>query len=62
MAAKNVGIRLEEATIARLDALAKALSRPGLEITRTDAARLCIESGLVTEEEKIKGAAAPPKP
>jgi len=53
-AAKTLGIRLDEATLARLEALATALSRPGLEITVTAAARLVIETGLTAEEEKLK--------
>lgn len=54
MATKSLTIRLDEQALVRLDALAEKLSRPGLEINRTDAVRLVIETGLTVEEEKLK--------
>jgi hypothetical protein len=49
----QVAIRFTEAMIARLDAVAVKLSRPGLKLTRADAIRIAIESGLpAIEKEK----------
>jgi predicted DNA-binding protein len=48
-----VAVRLEGDLIARLDAVAKKLSRPGLEVTRADAIRVALEAGLsAIEKEK----------
>ncbi len=50
---QQVGIRLDEDVLARLDAIAEKLSRPGLELTRTDAIRIALETGLkAIEKEK----------
>ena len=51
--AMQVGVRLEAAMIERLDALAKHLSRPGLALTRADAVRIALATGLdAIEHEK----------
>jgi predicted transcriptional regulator len=46
-------VRLDAEVIARLDAIASKLSRPGLEVTRTDALRIALMTGMqVIEKEK----------
>ena len=50
---QQIGIRLEEDVIARIDAIAEKLSRPGLALTRTQAIRIALETGLkAIEKEK----------
>lgn len=46
----QVAIRLDADTLARLDALAARLSRPGLALTRTDAIRIALATGLDAAE------------
>lgn len=41
-----IAVRVPEETIERLDALAAKLSRPGLDLSRSDAARVALESGI----------------
>jgi predicted DNA-binding protein len=49
----QTAVRLEAEVIARLDAIATKMSRPGLEVTRTDALRIALMTGLeVIEKEK----------
>lgn len=48
----QIGVRLEEDLVDRLDAVAKKLSRPGLEITRADAIRVVLEAGLAAIEKE----------
>jgi hypothetical protein len=49
----QTAVRLDPDLIARLDAVAVKLSRPGLEVTRTDAMRICLLTGLqAIEKEK----------
>ena len=48
----QVGMRLDPGLVARLDAVAEKLSRPGLALTRADAIRICLETGV----EKIEKA------
>lgn len=49
----QIGVRLDEALIARLDKVASKLSRPGLAVTRTDAVRIALLTGLeAIEKEK----------
>jgi predicted DNA-binding protein len=42
----QLAVRLEAEVMDRLDTLAKRLSRPGLELSRTDAVRMAILEGL----------------
>ena len=46
----QIGMRLDHELVARIDAVAAKLSRPGLALTRADALRIAIETGL----EKIE--------
>ena len=39
-------VRLENEVVARLDKLAVKLSRPGLQLTRADAIRICLAEAL----------------
>jgi predicted DNA-binding protein len=49
----QTAVRLDTEVIARLDAIAGKLSRPGLEVTRTDALRIALMTGMeVIEKEK----------
>ena len=47
----QVAIRLDADVLDRLDALAARLSRPGLALTRTDALRIAIATGLDAAEK-----------
>jgi hypothetical protein len=40
------GVRMEPELIARIDALARALSMPAIKVTRSDVMRLLITKGL----------------
>jgi predicted DNA-binding protein len=52
-AAVQTAVRLDPELIARLDAVATKLSRPGLEVTRADAIRIALATGLqVIEKER----------
>jgi predicted transcriptional regulator len=46
----QTAVRLDAEVVARLDAIAAKMSRPGLEVTRTDALRIALMTGL----EKIE--------
>ena len=48
----QTAVRLDPELIARLDAIAGKLSRPGLEVTRTDALRICLLTGLQAIEKE----------
>jgi hypothetical protein len=48
----HVAVRLDEATIARMDALLKHLALPGRDATRTDALRSVIFLGLELGEKE----------
>ncbi len=49
----QLAIRLDTGLIKRLDAVAARLSRPGLAVTRTDAVRIALLTGLeAIEREK----------
>ena len=50
----QIAIRLDGDLVVRLDALASKLSRPGLEVTRTDAMRVAIATGLDTIDGERK--------
>lgn len=56
MAAKgNIGIRVSDAMVARLDRIARTLSSraEGANVTRSDAARVALESGVDALERKL---------
>ena len=48
----QVAVRLDADVVARLDAVAAKLSRPGLELTRADAIRIALETGLRSIEKE----------
>jgi hypothetical protein len=54
MASKQdlVAFRLTPALVARVDAIASALSRPGLEVSRSEAAKTVLVAGLALVEER----------
>ena len=54
----QVALRLPEAWLDRCDALAPALSIPGITATRTDVLRAAIARGLEELEADAKGGAA----
>ena len=66
MAAKgNIGIRVSDAMVARLDRIARTLSdrAEGANVTRSDAARVALESGVDALERKLgltSGEGTPP--
>ena len=47
----QIGVRLDPDMLARLEAVATKLSRPGLSVTRSDAARICLIAGLLSIEK-----------
>jgi hypothetical protein len=47
----QIAIRFEPSVVARLEALARKLSRPGLPLSRADALRVALMTGL----ERIEG-------
>ena len=50
---QQIAVRLDADVIGRLDAIAGKMSRPGLEVTRTDAIRIALLTGLqAIEKEK----------
>jgi len=48
----QTAVRLDLELITRLDAVARKLSRPGLEVTSTDALRICLLTGLQAIEKE----------
>jgi hypothetical protein len=54
----HVAVRLDEATIARLDALLPLYALPGRDATRSDGLRAVILAGLEIEERRARRAAA----
>ena len=48
----QTAIRLDPDLIGRLDAVAGKLSRPGLAVTRSDAMRICLMTGLEAIEKE----------
>jgi hypothetical protein len=48
----QVAVRLAPDLLRRLDAAARKLSRPGLELTRADAIRIALETGLQSIEKE----------
>jgi predicted DNA-binding protein len=48
----QTAIRLDRDLIERLDAVADKLSRPGLAVTRSDAMRICLMTGLEAIEKE----------
>jgi hypothetical protein len=55
----HVAVRLDEDTIARLDALLPLYALPGREATRSDGLRAVILAGLDIEERRAQRLAAP---
>jgi len=50
---QQIAVRLDADVIGRLDAISGKMSRPGLEVTRTDAIRIALLTGLqAIEKEK----------
>jgi uncharacterized protein (DUF4415 family) len=49
---QQIAVRLDADVIGRLDAIAGKMSRPGLEVTRTDAIRIALLTGLQTIEKE----------
>jgi hypothetical protein len=47
----QIPVRVDPEVIARLDAVAAKLSRPGLELSRTDAVRIALLEGLARIEQ-----------
>jgi hypothetical protein len=50
----HVAVRLDEGTIARLDALMPLYALPGRDPTRSDALRAVALAGLTSEERRLK--------
>ncbi len=50
----QVSCRVPKAWVADFDAVAKALSRPGLDVTKTDAIRACLARGLLELKAELK--------
>jgi len=51
-ATQQVAVRLDGDVISRLDAIAGKLTRPGLAVTRTDAIRIALMTGLESMERE----------
>lgn len=51
-ATKMLSIRVDASAFDRLDALAVKLSRPGLDLSRSDAARIALETGIEALEQE----------
>jgi hypothetical protein len=56
----HVAVRLDERTIARLDALLPLYELPGRSATRSDGLRAVILAGLEIEERRAARLGAPP--
>jgi len=52
---KYVAVRLDDALVARMDALLPRLSRPGMRATRSDALRAVLLLGLAEAEKDSAG-------
>jgi hypothetical protein len=48
----QVAVRLAPDLLRRLDVAARKLSRPGLDLTRADAMRIALETGLQSIEKE----------
>jgi len=49
----QTAVRLENETVARVDALVEKMSRPGLRLSRTDIIRMALAEGLpILEKER----------
>ena len=51
----QLAIRFDAAVVARIEALAQQLSRPGLAVTRSDALRVALMAGLASLEHPADG-------
>ncbi len=49
---QQIAVRLDADVIGRLDAIASKLTRPGLAVTRTDAIRIALLTGLQAIEKE----------
>jgi hypothetical protein len=58
----HVAVRLDEPTIARLDALLHLYALPGREATRSDGLRAVILAGLQIEESRARREGPPSPP
>ena len=56
----HVAVRLDTATIARLDALLNLYALPGRDATRSDALRAVILAGIDVEERRVTRRDGPP--
>jgi hypothetical protein len=52
---EHVAVRLDDATVARLEALLPRYALPGRSATRSDGLRAVILAGLAVEEARIAG-------
>jgi hypothetical protein len=57
----HVAVRLDNATIVRLDALFPLYALPGREATRSDALRAVILAGIDAEERRVPRRGGPPE-
>lgn len=48
----QIAVRFDPAVVARLEALARKLSRPGLPLSRSDALRVALMTGLEQIEQE----------
>ena len=58
----HVAVRLDEATITRLDALLALYALPGRPATRSDGLRAVILAGIAVEEKRAARLDMPPTP
>ena len=57
----QIAVRVPPEWVPKLDALAEAMSRPGIPLTRTDAIRACIAQGLSQLEAEYADKKPKPK-
>jgi hypothetical protein len=50
----QIAVRFEPSVVARLEALARKLSRPGLPLSRADALRVALMTGLEQIEHEAE--------
>jgi hypothetical protein len=55
----NVGVKLDPALVARLDALLPLYALPGREPTRSDSLRAVVLAGLALEERRLAASTSP---
>jgi predicted transcriptional regulator len=60
MAKDNVPLRLDPSVTARVDEIARMMSRvAGVEVSRAAALRACVNAGILAEEKRLR--IAPPE-